>query len=417
MAGACLHCGLCLPACPTYALTLDERSSPRGRIRLIRSVLDGSLTPGREFADEMNFCLDCRACEPACPAGVRYGELIEHARTIVHDRKLEPLAIRIRKFVILGLIFRSRRTFSAFSALLRIYRGSGFREAVERSGVLELLPRSIRRMVLGLPEVAGRPYLETAAEVLPAITPGAGRVGMLTGCIMNVSFAGVHADTAELLRRSGFDVVVPRSQFCCGSLHGHNGEGERAMRLAADLISSFPKGLDAIVVNSAGCGAFMKEYGRLFREDPEMSGPATAFAAKVADFSEFLAQRPREAPRGTVGECVTYHDACHLVHAQGISRQPRELITSLPGVRFIELRDASRCCGSAGIYSIVRPDDSDRLLRAKVEAIVASGAGIVVTGNPGCHLQIERGLRASGADVEVLHCATLLRRAAGESPG
>ncbi len=412
--GTCLHCGLCLPACPTYDVTLDERSSPRGRIRLIRSVLDGSLTPGREFADEMNFCLDCRACEPACPAGVRYGELVEHARTIVRDGKLEPLLGRIRKFLILRMVFGSRRAFAGFAALLRLYHASGLREAVERSGILEVLPRALRRMVLALPGAAERPYLDTVPELIPAPKPAAGRVGLLTGCVMNVSFPGVHRDTADLLGRAGFDVVVPRSQFCCGSLHGHNGEKDLAMRFAAELIGSFPDGLDAVVVNSAGCGAFMKEYGRLFRENPGLSGPAAGFSAKVADVSEFLDRhRPAGGDAGLGGELVTYHDACHLIHGQGISRQPRSLIASIPGVRFTELRDASRCCGSAGIYNVVRPDDSDRFLRAKVDAIVATGARIVVTGNPGCHLQIERGLRETGSTVEVLHPVTLLRRAAG----
>ncbi len=409
----CLHCGLCLSACPTYELTLDERSSPRGRIRLIRSVLDGSLAPGRAFADEMNFCLDCRACETACPAGVRYGEIVEHARTIVHDGKLEPLPLRIKKFVILRGIFGSARTFAFFSGLMKFYRTSGLREAFERSGVLELLPRAVQRMFLALPDVADRPFLGTVPELLPARGPRAGRVGLLAGCVMNVSFPEVHRETSDLLRRAGFEVVIPQAQYCCGSLHGHNGDKEHAKMLAERLIGSFPGGLDAIVVNAAGCGAFMKGYRRLFRDDPGMAGRAAEFSAKVADVSEFLDGCGVRNPEGKIPEYVTYHEACHLIHAQGVSSQPRSLITSIPGVKFVELRDASRCCGSAGIYNIVRPDDSDELLRRKVEAILSSGARIVVTGNPGCHLQIERGLRESGAAVEVLHPVTLLHRASG----
>jgi glycolate oxidase iron-sulfur subunit len=415
--GTCLHCGLCLPTCPTYELTLDERSSPRGRIRLIRSVLDGSLAPGRAFADEMNFCLDCRACESACPAGVRYGELVGHARSIVREKGLEPFAVRLRKFVLLKWIFGSGTTFAAFAALMRSYRKSGLREAVERSGLLTLLPAAVRRTILALPDVADDPYLATAPEFVPAAGMRKGRAALLTGCVMNVSFPEIHRQTADLLSRQGYDVVIPRGQFCCGSLHAHNGDPGHAARLAAALLDAFPADVDVVVANSAGCGAFMKEYGRFFSGDPANSARAAAFAGKVADVSELLApvaSAPGEGGRDGAGPAlVTYHDACHLVHAQGISREPRALIASVPGTEFVELANASRCCGSAGIYNLLRPDDSDELLRRKVDTILASGAGIVVTGNPGCHLQIERGLREAGSRVEVVHPVTLLWRLRG----
>lgn len=407
----CLHCGLCLPSCPTYEMTLDEASSPRGRIRLVRSVLDGSLAPGRAFADEMNFCLDCRACEPACPAGVRYGEIVETARGIVRDLKLEPFSLRFRKFVLLRIIFGSAAGFGLFARLMRGYRRSGLREAVERSGVLNLFPDAVRRTFLTLPDVADRSYLSTVPDLLRGRGAPAGRTGLFTGCVMNETFPAVHSGTADLLRRSGYDVVVPRGQFCCGSLHGHNGDGTRARELAAETIRLFPDGLDAVVVNAAGCGSFMKGYGRLFADDPAMADRAARFSAKVADVSEFFHDRGIGAPDGSMAESVTYHEACHLVHAQGVSKQPRALIRSIPGVRFVELPDASRCCGSAGIYNLIRPDDADELLRRKIASILQCGAGTVVTGNPGCHLQIQRGLREAGSAVEVVHPVTLLQRA------
>ena len=415
----CLHCGLCLPTCPTYELTLDERSSPRGRIRLFRSVLDGSLTPGRAFADEMNFCLDCRACETACPAGVRYGEIVEHARAIVRERRLGPPGVRLKTLVLLRGIFRAGWTFALFSSLMRIYRKSGLREAVEHSGLLDLLPASARRTALSLPEVADHDFLATAPPVVPARGgEKKGRAALLTGCVMNVSFPEVHRQTAELLAIGGYEVHLPRPQFCCGSLHAHNGDPGRAALLAGQILDVFPADADVVVANSAGCGAFMKEYGRLFAGDPQRAGRAAAFASKVRDVSEVLTPA---APAPAVGgeahkdrvtdqERVTYHDPCHLAHAQGITRQPRALVASAPGTEFVEMAEASRCCGSAGIYNLLRPDDSDAMLRRKVGSIIASGARVVVTGNPGCHLQIERGLREASERIEVVHPVRLLYR-------
>ena len=417
--GTCLHCGMCLPACPTYELTGDERSSPRGRIRLIRSVMDGSLEPGRGFADEMNFCLDCRACETACPAGVRYGGLVEHARTIVTDRKLDPPGVRLKKFLVLKVVFRSRRTFTIFVGLLRLYRRSGVKHALERSGLLDLLPAGFRALMKGLPEVTDPPSPGMGDEPPVGATPsgpragqpGGGRVGLLTGCVMNCSFPDVHRDTEELLRMSGTGVVVPEGQFCCGSLHGHNGDPAHARKLAADLMKLFPADLDAVVVNSAGCGSFMKQYGELFRGHDAPAAGAREFAAKVLDVSEFLHGRSPGTPGPLPRARVTYHDACHLLHGQGISGQPRSLLASIPGIEFVELPDSAGCCGSAGIYNILRPDDSAKFLRRKISCILSTGADVVATGNPGCHLQIARGLRQAGSDIRVAHPVTLLREA------
>ena len=415
--GTCLHCGLCLPACPTYELTTDERSSPRGRIRLIRSTLDGTLEPGRAFADEMNFCLDCRACETACPAGVRYGELVTYARELSAARKLEPAGVRLRKFVLLRGIFRSGRTFAAFASLMRLYRRSGLREAVERSGILDLLPASLARSVLSLPDVADESFLASAPEVVAARRPRKGTAALLSGCVMNHSFPEVHRQTSELLAEEGYDVVVPRGQFCCGALHAHNGDPAHARRLAAGLLSSFSGNADVVVANSAGCGAFLREYGRVLEDDPSLANRAAAFAGSVRDVTELLTpDPPRQEKAGERAEgrmtsvCVTYHDPCHLAHAQGITREPRALLAAAAGTQYVELPNASRCCGSAGIYNLLRPADSAELLRRKVASILSTGATTVVTGNPGCHLQIARGLREAGSGAEVVHPVSFLHR-------
>jgi len=405
--GTCLHCGMCLPVCPTYEMTNDERSSPRGRIRLLRSVLDGSLDPGADFAHEMNFCLDCRACETACPAGVGYGEVVEHGRNVVAERGLEPLSIRVKKFVVLRIVFGTKQRFDLFMRALRFYRRSGLREALERSGLLELLPRGVARLFTSLPDAADESF--TGGLTDPPAAAGHGKlVGLVTGCIMNSSFPEVHRDTVALLQRGGSRVAIPPGQFCCGSLHGHNGDAGRARELAAGLMRLFPEELDAVIVNSAGCGSFMKQYGVLFRDDPAMAGRAESFAAKVTDATEYLCQGglPPRAQRGDVR--VTYHDACHLLHGQHISAEPRALLRSIPGVDLVELPDSSRCCGSAGIYNILRPEDSAALMKRKVANILSTGASVVSTANPGCHLQIERGLREAGSDVVVRHPLTLL---------
>ena len=404
----CLHCGLCLPVCPTYALTADERSSPRGRIRLIRSVADGSLALSDAFAEEMHFCLDCQACQTACPAGVRYGELVEEARNWVADAGLEPRVVRSLKRWFLRGVLSSPSRLRLFGRVLFLYERTGLREAVERSGLLSLLPHALAGKLLLMPHGAEQPFDATVGSVVPAVGERKGRVGFLTGCVMNVAFPGVHDDAVTLLSRSGYEVVIPPAQGCCGSLHAHNGDPEEAHRLARQIVAQFaPLGLDAIVVDSAGCAAHVKAYATLL--------PGDAAAAKVAsicrEITEFLAAAGFATPGREVPERITYHDACHLAHSQGITREPRTLLGTLPGAQIAELTESTWCCGSAGIYNVARYDDSMAMLDRKMGHIKATGATIVATANPGCHLQLEHGARRCGLALRVVHPVTLLREA------
>lgn len=406
----CLHCGMCLPVCPTYDLTMDETSSPRGRIRLMAARRDGTLGAAGTFAAEMNFCLDCRACETACPAGVRYGELVEDARARLHEERAEPALLRLKKFIVLRLVFGSARRFSLFYRLLRLFQVSGIMGALERSHLLELFPASIGRTFRSLPVVAARPFRPDPGRRTSS-GEGTGGAGLLTGCVMNIAFPEIHRDTVEVLERNGVRVRIPESQFCCGSLHAHNGDTARARELAGELIAAFPPGLDAVVVNSAGCGAFMKQYGRFFEDDPAMAARAADFSSRVRDVSEYLSVKGFRKPAGSPPGRVTYHDPCHLLHGQGVSDPPREILRALPSMDIVNLPDSGRCCGSAGIYNILQGDAADEFLRRKVERIRATGATIVCTANPGCHLQIARGLDGTGPSLEVVHPVTLLNRA------
>lgn len=405
---------MCLPVCPTYDLTMDETSSPRGRIRLIASVREGKLAAGAGFAEEMNFCLDCRACESACPAGVRYGELLEDARERVAGEGIEPLHVRLKKFVVLRLIFGARWRFHLFFRILRWYHRTGIGEALRRSNLLDLFPASWRNSVESLPVASPRPF---PGEPDPSRHPEAvsGGVGLLTGCVMSVSFPDIHRDTVQVLERNGVWVRIPPDQFCCGALHAHNGDLETARKMARELLASFPDDLETLVVNSAGCGSFMKEYGRILADDPRIASRAEKFASRVEDISEYLVRRGFQKPHHPVPLRAVYHDPCHLLHGQGISTQPRDILRSIPALTVVELRGPTACCGSAGIYNLLQPGPAGEFLRRKVADILATRPEVVCTANPGCHLQIMRGLRECGSAVAVVHPVSLLNAAYGNT--
>jgi glycolate oxidase iron-sulfur subunit len=405
---------MCLPACPTYALTGLEVSSPRGRIRLMKSVAEDKLPLSNQFIDEMYFCLDCQACETICPAGVHYGSLVENARQVIAERGKDPFALRLLKGVLLNGVLVSRRRLRLVARIMWIYEQSGLREAVERSRILSLFSLRIEEKHAMLPRFSSRPFDESVEEVLPSTTgKRKGRVAFLSGCIMNVTRPEVHRDAIEVLRASGFEVVVPKLQECCGSLHGHNGEIEAARALARKNLDVFERDdFDYFIVDSAGCGAFLKDYGVLLAADDRYAENAAAFSMRVKDITEFLAGIELPPLRAISGR-VTYHDACHLVHTQKIGAQPRKLIQSIPDIKFVELPESTWCCGSAGIYNMVRFDDSMKLLEQKMKNIASTGAEIVVTANPGCHLQLEYGIRNFGLRMEVMHPVQLLMRAYG----
>lgn len=408
----CMHCGLCLPVCPTYAISGRERSSPRGRIRLIKSVAEGTLDLTDGFVEEMNFCLDCQACETACPAGVKYGSLVESARNQIRLQGRESTTAASLKWIFLRKVLSKKYLLKMVARLLGIYQSSGLEAMFKRSFVVRKIAPKLSRLQELSPRVDGRFFDDIYPEVILPAGTVKHRVGFLSGCIMNVAFAGVHEDTVKVLLHHDCEVVIPKQQVCCGSLQAHNGDFDIARELAKkniDVFLSFD--LDAIVMNSAGCGALMKEYGHYLKDDPEYAAKAQQLAEKVKDISEYLGTIGLKQPKNPFKHSVTYHDACHLAHAQGVTRQPRELLRSIAGITYEELGEASWCCGSAGIYNVVRYDDSMQFLDRKMVHVKRTGAEFLVANNPGCLTQIEHGCRRDGVEMKVVHLATILRMA------
>lgn len=407
----CMHCGMCLTSCPTYLLTGHERSSPRGRLALMRAVAEGHLPITETFAEEMFFCLGCLACTTACPAGVEYGPLLEEARAQVVKTQRGSWVQSLMQGLAFGL-FLSPRRMQAAARLLRWYQRFGLSRVAQSMGAWGLLPGNLKELEQLLPPIPRRFSRHLLPEILPAEGREKARVGMLLGCVMDIFFVRENLATAQVLARNGCTVVVPKEQGCCGALHAHFGFLEKARQLARRLIASFEAaGVDFVIVNSAGCGSTMKEYGRLLVEDPSWAQRAAAFSAKVRDVHEFLVELPYIPPTRPLRIKVTYHDACHLAHAQGITRPPRQLLQAIPGVEYVELPLADRCCGSAGVYNIIHFPTAMRLLEEKVENILRTGAEVVGVANPGCLLQIRYGLRRRGASVRAEHPITLLEEA------
>lgn len=419
----CIHCGLCLPTCPTYSLTGLEKSSPRGRIRLIKAVADGDLPITDGFIHEMEFCLDCQACETACPAGVKYGALVEAARAQIHQQGYENRITKIIKRIFLSWAFTKPWRLRAIARGLRLYATSGMKWFFEKAGLFKIFSKKLHDIQPLAPTISKQFSTELLPEVIrPKGTPKY-RVGFLTGCIMDVAFADVNLDTIQLLLHHDCEIVIPKQQRCCGSLQAHNGDFETARLLARHNIEVFEKeNLDAIVMNSAGCGAFMKEYTHVLEHEEQYASRAKAISAKVKDITEFLLEigfKPSqqipnsksEIRKSFLGKVVTYHDACHLAHTQKITQQPRQLIKSVPGIVYKELEESTWCCGSAGIYNITHYDDALQLLERKVNNVKKILPDVIVTGNPGCMVQIKYGLQREGLNIELMHTATFLRKA------
>lgn len=405
----CMHCGLCLPVCPTYSLTGIEKSSPRGRIRLIKEVAGGRLELSDTFVDEMYFCLDCQACVTACPAGVKYGQLVEAARAQIYETKKER-GFWIKKFFFRS-VFTSFARLKFLARIIRLYQ-QYLQPFLEKIGLFKILPKQLSRMQDMAPRISEKFSDEFITEHLKPEGEIRYRVGNLSGCLMNIMFADINRDTVEVLLHNQCEILTPKEQVCCGSLAAHNGDFQIAKKLARKNIDIFLSlNLDAIVINSAGCSAFMKEYGHLFSDDEEYREKAARISAMTKDVSEFLMEIDLKIPENPLKKRVTYHDACHLVHTQGISQQPRDLIRSIPGIELVELEEATWCCGSAGIYNLVRYHDSMKILDRKTKHILNTGVDMVITGNPGCMGQIVYGLKQANQPVQVLHPITLLNMA------
>jgi glycolate oxidase iron-sulfur subunit len=419
LAADCVHCGFCLPVCPTYQLWGEEMDSPRGRIHLMTQVLDGAGLSDAT-AGHLDRCLGCMACVPACPSGVRYDRLIEAARTWVEDagERPEPADGGFRRTL------RGRATRSAIFAVfphprrlrllarpLRAAQRLGLDDLVRRSALPERLsPQLAAAMRLAPPrpgKVPALPHFVAARGERRAV------VGMLTGCVQGVFFPQVNTATARVLSAEGCDVHIPQGQSCCGALSLHAGRKQEALRLAKHTIATFERaGVDAIVVNSAGCGSAMKEYGQLLSGDPAWAERAAALAARVSDFAEFLVALTgpggRDAPRHPLPVTAVYQDACHLGHAQGIKAQPRRLLREIPELTLIEAGDGGVCCGSAGVYNLLQPETARELGQRKAATIQATGAQLLISANPGCTLQIASALAAQGVTMPVAHTAQVL---------
>ena len=408
----CVRCGLCLPACPTYVETLVETSGPRGRIALIKAVSEERLdllSPG--FVHQMSECLDCRACEAVCPSGVEYGKILEPARTQI-VRAQGPVRswwARLGRAVLIGRLFGDLRLMRAAARLLKLYQRSGLRDLVRGSGVLRAM--GLQDVEALAPRVSDRFFIPRGQRFAPRKAARA-TAFLHAGCVMHVAFAEWNTATVRVLNAAGVEVVVPGDQGCCGAISVHAGEMERGRQLAKRNIAAFERsGADVYVINAAGCGSALKEYGHLLHGEPEWAARALAFSAKVRDVLEYLDEIGfAGAVFGPIDRGpVTYQDACHLAHAQRITAPPRRLLGLIPGLELREMGESSLCCGSAGIYNVTQPEMSQRLQRRKVERILEADPRTVATANPGCALQMQNGLARAGAEtIGVMHVVELL---------
>jgi glycolate oxidase iron-sulfur subunit len=413
----CMHCGMCLPTCPTYDATKRERHSPRGRIALMRAVADGELEIGRSFADEMSYCLGCLACQTACPAGVNYTKLFETARANIESKAVVTSSSRrFWRWLTLQVLFMQPRLLRLVGRLLWLYQSTGAETMVRALKLTALLPHSLRKLEPQTPKISAK----TSAQLISEHEePGDGlvrfRVAMLTGCVQDLAFSEINRDTVDVLLANGCEVHTPPLQPCCGSLHGHNGEPLLARILARQMLDLLPPGrYDAIITNAGGCGSHLRHYASLLAGETRHADKARAWDAKVRDIHEWLSEIGFRAPKAAPANRplkVAYHESCHLAHGQKVTRQPREILRLLPDVEFIELTESNWCCGSAGVYSITQPEQSAALLSRKIGHIIAAGADVLATSNPGCHLQIAQGLKSAGSSIEIIQPVTLLARA------
>lgn len=403
----CVHCGFCLPTCPTYLLWGEEMDSPRGRIYLMNEAVEGE-----PMTDAMvrhwDLCLGCLACVTACPSGVQYDKLLEATRAQVERRYPRGRMDRLFRALIFAL-FPYPRRLRVLAAPLGPYQRYRVGSLLHSAGFLQRLPGPLRAMEALMPDLS----TSVSRRKIPPVTPARGgkraRVGVLEGCVQRAFFGQVNAATVRVLAADGCEVVSPAAQGCCGALSIHSGRAEEGMRFARQTIDAFEaEGLDAIVVNSAGCGAAMKEYGYLLRDDPGYARRAENFSAMVRDVSEFVQELGSVAPRHPLPLTVAYHDACHLAHGQGIRQQPRQSLLSIPGLTLREIGESEICCGSAGVYNLVEPEPAAALGERKARNVLETGAELLVASNPGCTLQIHASLARLGAHLPMAHPIELL---------
>jgi glycolate oxidase iron-sulfur subunit len=402
----CTRCGFCQPTCPTFIETGGkEASSPRGRIALMKAVVDGLMEPDENFEKELSLCLGCRACETACPSGVKYGHLLEEARDIVQQHKQYSFPVRlIRNFFLKQLIPKQNRL-KLVGSLLWFYQRSGMQWFVRNSGLLRLFPRNMAEMESILPIISSPKELWNQSkstfknnhpndEIAKNEQATRKKVGFFSGCIMDVMFLETNRNTLRLLEASGCEVVIPSTQKCCGALHAHAGEKDQARELAKQNIMAFEEEeMDYIITNAGGCGAFLDDYEMLFKNDADWYDRAKRFTERIRDISDVLIELDSVPALTTHSQKVTYQDSCHLKHGMGVDQAPRNLLQSIDGVQFVEMKEADRCCGSAGIYNLVETEMSMQILDHKMEHVKKTEAYTLVTANPGCLLQMKLGIK------------------------
>ncbi|PDW04621.1 (Fe-S)-binding protein [Candidatus Viridilinea mediisalina] len=429
MINTCVHCGLCLPACPTYRETGLEMASPRGRIYLMKAVDEGRIgMESRVFQEQMSLCLNCRACEAVCPSGVQYGAILEASRVQLEQARSagnlpvpllpivgtqpaqlppRPLWQQALRSIVFGGLFKEMALFRAFSGSMRLYQQSGLQWLARQSGILKLIGMAATERML--PPLSER-FVTPMGQIYPAEGQRRYTVALLTGCIMSTAFANVHQASIRVLQKNGCDVILPPDQGCCGALHTHGGDLDGGRTVARRNIAAFTGlGIDAIIVNAAGCGSTLKEYGHLLHDDPAWHAQANAFTAKVKDIHEFLAAiELNRADLGRLELKVTYQEPCHLAHAQRITVQPRSILQAIPGLELHEMHESALCCGSAGVYNLTQPTMAAQLGARKLNNALATGAHVIATANPGCALQLAGALQQRGEDVQVRYIVELL---------
>lgn len=409
----CVHCGLCLSACPTYVETALEMESPRGRLALMKAVNEGRVEITPRIVSHWDMCLQCRACEAVCPSGVPYGRIMERTRAQVRAAGLQSRELRrLSRFFLRGALPHPRRLrFGAY--LIRLYQRLGIQKLLRLSHLLYLLPGGIAKLESQLPPMGGK-FFGPSDTVHPAQGGKKMTVALLSGCVMPLMQGPTMEATVRVLTRNGCDVMVPQGQGCCGALNAHAGDLDTTRAMARTNIDALmAAGVERVITSSAGCGSTMKEYADLLMDDPRYTAKAARFGEMTQDVTEFLVGLPFQAPAATISRKVTYLDPCHLAHAQRITAAPREILNSIPGLELVEMENSTLCCGGAGIYSTVQPSLSQRLLKRKMNCIDATGTQEVITANPGCMLQVEQGFRSRKTAGRVRHVVDILDEAYG----
>ncbi|MFD1020023.1 (Fe-S)-binding protein [Thalassobacillus hwangdonensis] len=415
----CMRCGFCLPACPTYIETKDEVHSPRGRIALMMATRNGEIDELEEVEESLNVCLGCRACEPACPAGVNYGHMLEEARAIFQEHKQPSAKEKLLRKVTLDTLFTDQKKMTAATSLLGFYQRSGLQKTARKLNVLRFFPEHMQQMERVIPEPPKKSLRSQDATFKTTLPESKATVAMFKGCLMDTLFHDTNQATIQLLNKAGCDVTVPDAQACCGALHGHSGEKDAAKDLAKRNIEAFEKTeAEYIITNAGGCGAFLHDYHHLLKHDPAWKERAKKFTEKIVDFSTVLVETgfSDEVELILEDQVITYQDSCHLRNVMGTIHPPRQLIQDISGIVFTEMKDADQCCGSAGIYNLTQPEMSMQILDHKMEKAKETNAATIVTTNPGCLIQVKLGIEREGLTdkVRAVHLADLLLEAITE---